>query len=104
MSTINNKKLAIMRYFLTSIAAHPVRPSPGYNSGMENLESKPRPPCPLCGGTTFTEGALSNGMRIASGPFFQADKTGQVIPRPTIVKALACDACGNILLFRTTRS
>jgi hypothetical protein len=81
----------------------PPRP-PAIIADMENQEFKPHRPCPLCGGTTFTEGALSNGLRIASGPFFQADKTGQVIPRPTIVKALACDACGHILLFRTTRS
>jgi rubredoxin len=72
---------------------------------MEKQESKPNPPCPLCGGTTFTDGSLTNVMR-AGGPFFQPepDKTSQLIPRPTIVKALACQACGYILLFRTTRS
>ena len=67
---------------------------PAYEGKTRRLE----PPCPLCGGTTFTWGRLApqggTYFRAAGESFFEA-----LFKHPGVVDARACNACGNIQLF-----
>ena len=67
---------------------------PAYEGKTQRLE----PPCPLCGGTTFTWGRLT----AQGGPYFRAEGESffeALFKRPAMVDARVCNACRNIQLF-----
>ncbi len=67
---------------------------PAYEGQTQRLV----PPCPLCGGTTFTWGRLSS----QGGTHFRADGESlieAIFRNPDNVEARACTGCGNIQIF-----
>ena len=66
-------------------------------SCIQKHESKPRPPCPMCGGTEFIDGQ-SFGMApvgFVSGPA----SIWKSFATPEPVRASKCKACGYLLQF-----
>ncbi len=67
---------------------------PAYEGQTQRLV----PPCPLCGGTTFTWGRLT----AQGGTYFRADGESFLdafFQIPGTIDARACTSCGNIQLF-----
>ncbi len=67
-------------------------------SAYEGQTQRLVPPCPLCGGTTFTWGRLT----AKGGTFFRAEGESfldALFKIPSGIEARACTGCGNIQLF-----